>query len=494
MLGVSELASGIFNTVPSLLVSVADRIIDWAPGPVVRIAIQVFGSNDKAALVELIMVVVLIVGAAAGSATRRSASIGPVVLALLGLAGVLAAIGEPGASLPLVAVTTLIAVGIGILTLRGLVSFAGRSSAADAEEDPRSRLRSRREFFGVLGGVAIVAVGAGVGGRALLNQMAAYARALVRLPKPGQPAPPLPAGASLPVAGITPIVSTNDTFYRIDTAIDTPMVDPTTWSLHITGMVQRSIEISFADLLAMPMVEDYVTLTCVSNLVGGNLTGNARWLGVPIKDLLTRAGVQSGATQIVGRSLDGFTVGIPTEAVLDGRVALVAVGMNGAPLPYEHGFPARLVVSGLYGYVSATKWLSELELTTFEAFDAFWVERGWAQQGPIKTESRIDVPQNGRSLRAGMVPVAGVAWAQTRGISRVQVRIDDQPWQDAMLAQAIGINCWRQWVLYWNANPGSHTLAVRATDGNNITQTSTDQDPPPDGATGYHTIVVEVNG
>ncbi len=494
MVGVSELATGIFTTVPSLLVSVADRIIDWAPGPVVRIAIQVFGTNDKAALVELIMVVVLIVGAAAGSAMRRRASIGPVVFALLGLAGVLAAIGEPNASLPLVAVTTLVAVGIGSLTLGGLVSFAGGSSAADAEEDPSPRLRSRREFFGVLGGVAIVAVGAGVGGRALLNQMAAYARALVRLPKPGRPAPPPPAGASLPVAGITPIVSANDTFYRIDTAIDTPMVDPTTWSLRITGMVQRSIEISFAEFLAMPMVEDYVTLTCVSNLVGGNLAGNARWLGVPIKDLLNRAGVQPGATQIVGRSLDGFTVGIPTEAVLDGRVALVAVGMNGVPLPYEHGFPARLVVSGLYGYVSATKWLSELELTTFEAFDAFWVERGWAQQGPIKTQSRIDVPQNGRSLHAGMVPVAGVAWAQTRGISRVQVRVDDEPWHDAMLAEAIGINCWRQWVLHWDATPGSHTLAVRATDGNNITQTSMIQDPPPDGATGYHTIVVDVRG
>lgn len=492
MVGVTELASGIFNTVPSLLVSVADRVIEWAPGPVARIAIQVLGTNDKVALVELIVGLVLVIGATVGRAAQRRSWIGPFALGLLGLGGVLAAIGEPSASLPLVVVTTLIAVGIGSLTLRALVSVDSRSSAAGLDEDASAGLRSRREFFGVLGGVALVAIAAGAGGRALLNQMASGARALVRLPKPAQPAPPVPAGASLPVAGITPIVSANDTFYRIDTAIDTPVLDPASWSLRITGMVQRSLELSFADLLAMPMVEEYVTLTCVSNLVGGNLVGNARWLGVPIKDLLSRAGVQSGATQIVGRSVDGFTVGLPTQAVLDGRVALIAVGMNGVPLPYEHGFPARLVVSGLYGYVSATKWVTELELTTFEAFDAFWVKRGWAQQGPIKTESRIDVPRNGRPLRAGMVPVAGVAWAQTRGISRVQVRIDGEPWQDAVLAEEIGINCWRQWLLYWDAIPGSHTLAVRATDANNVTQTSIFQDPPPDGATGYHTIVVEV--
>lgn len=493
MLGVTELASGVFNTVPSLLVSVADRIIDWAPGPLVRLAIQVLGTNDKVGLVELMALALLAIGAWLGQLVLRRPWIGPAAFACLGLAGVLATIGEPNVAVPLAIVTTLLAVGIGSVTLRTLIRVGSRRSAEDTQANAAFLgSRSRREFFGLLGGVAIIAVAAGTVGRSLLNQMAVAARALIRLPKPAHPALPVPARASFPVAGVTPIVSSNNSFYRIDTALDVPLVDPTIWSLRISGMVKRSIELSFLDLLAMPMVEEYVTLACVSNLVGGNLVGNARWLGVPINELLNRAGVEPGATQIVGRSVDGFTVGFPTDALLDGRVAIVAVGMNGVPLPYEHGFPARLVVSGLYGYVSATKWLNEIELTTFEAFDSFWVERGWAQRGPIKTESRIDVPRKGASLLAEKVAVAGVAWAHSRGVSRVELQIDDGPWQEATLADAIGINCWRQWLLYWDAIPGVHTLAVRATDAHNVTQTAAIQDPPPDGATGYHTVVVSV--
>jgi DMSO/TMAO reductase YedYZ molybdopterin-dependent catalytic subunit len=241
----------------------------------------------------------------------------------------------------------------------------------------------------------------------------------------------------------------------------------------------------------MPMVEEYVTLSCVSNEVGGPLIGTAKWLGVPLATVLGRAGVQKGADQIVGRSVDSFTVGFPTAAALDGRTALLAVGMNGEPLPVKHGFPARLVIAGLYGYVSATKWVSELEATTFDAYDAYWVPRGWSQRAPIKTESRIDVPRGG-TVAAGVVSVAGVAWAPTRGIDAVEVQIDGGSWRRAELATAISKETWRQWLYRWNAEPGTHELRVRATDGDGKLQDGRDTPPPPNGATGYHTIVVRV--
>jgi DMSO/TMAO reductase YedYZ molybdopterin-dependent catalytic subunit len=260
----------------------------------------------------------------------------------------------------------------------------------------------------------------------------------------------------------------------------------------VHGRVDHPFEITFPEVLAMPMVEEYVTLQCVSNEVGGPLVGNAKWLGVPLETLLDRAGVQPGADQIVGRSTDYFTVGFPTAAVLDGRTALLAVGMNGEPLPTKHGFPARLIIAGLYGYVSATKWVTELEATRFSDFDSYWVDRGWSQQAPIKTESRIDVPHGKRTLAAGTVPIAGVAWAPTRGIQRVEVQIDRGPWRDAELATAISGDTWRQWRFEWQATSGTHEIRVRATDGTGAVQSGVDTPPPPNGATGYHTIAVRV--
>jgi DMSO/TMAO reductase YedYZ molybdopterin-dependent catalytic subunit len=296
----------------------------------------------------------------------------------------------------------------------------------------------------------------------------------------------------LSVAGIAPVVTPNDAFYRIDTALSVPSVDLDTWSLKITGMVDRPYELTYDDLLDLPMVERYVTLSCVSNQVGGDLVGNAKWLGVPLTDVLDRAGVQQGADQIVGRSLDGFTIGFPTEVAFDGREALVAVGMNDEPLPFDHGFPARLVVAGLYGYVSATKWLADIELTTWDAFDAYWVPKGWAKEGPIKTQSRIDTPQANARLGAGTRPIAGVAWAPGRGISRVEVQVDEGGWQEATLSEPLSKESWRQWSLNWEAGSGTHTVQVRATDGNGDTQTTMPRPPRPDGATGYHTISVVV--
>ena len=294
------------------------------------------------------------------------------------------------------------------------------------------------------------------------------------------------------VTGISPIVTPNSDFYRIDTALAVPSVDVDSWKLEITGMVDRPYSMNFRELIDMGLVETPVTLSCVSNKVGGNLVDNAVWRGVPLADVLNRAGVQRGATQIVGRSVDNWNSGFPTEYAFDGRQALVAVAMNGEPLPREHGFPARLVIAGLYGYVSATKWLEEIRLTTWEGFDSYWVPRGWSKRGPIKTQSRIDVPRGGSRIRAGRVAVAGIAWAPTRSINRVEVQVGDGPWVEADLSNNMSVNSWRQWVYAWDATPGNHRIRCRATDGTGYTQTSEIRPPAPDGATGWHTIEVNI--
>ena len=294
------------------------------------------------------------------------------------------------------------------------------------------------------------------------------------------------------VTGISPIVTPNPDFYRIDTAIVVPSVDVNGWKLSVSGMVDRPYEMTFAQLIEMGLVETPVTLSCVSNKVGGHLVDNAVWRGVPLADVLNRAGVQRGATQIVGRSVDNWNSGFPTELAFDGRTALVAVAMNGEPLPREHGFPARLVVAGLYGYVSATKWLEEIRLTTWEGFDSYWVPRGWAKRGPIKTQSRIDVPKRSARVRRGRVAIAGIAWAPTRSIEKVEVQVDDNPWVTAELSNNMSINSWRQWVYAWDATAGKHRIRCRATDGTGYTQTSEVRPPAPDGATGWHTIEVTV--
>lgn len=303
---------------------------------------------------------------------------------------------------------------------------------------------------------------------------------------------PLPAGHSLDVPGISPIITPNEDFYLIDTALTPPQVNLEEWTLRITGLVENPYEITFDELLTRPLVERYVTLSCVSNSVGGSLVGHAKWLGVPLSLILDEAGLAPEAEQLVGRSVDGFTVGFPSSIPYDGRDALVAVGMNDEPLPIEHGFPVRLVVAGLYGYVSATKWLSELELTTWDGFDAYWVPRGWAKEAPVKTQSRIDTPRAGQ-IAAGPRAIAGVAWAPHRGVDRVEVKIGNGPWTDAELSTEISDNSWRQWQLDWDPMPGSYKLRVRATDGEGVTQTDLRRPPAPDGATGWHTIDVTVN-
>jgi DMSO/TMAO reductase YedYZ molybdopterin-dependent catalytic subunit len=306
----------------------------------------------------------------------------------------------------------------------------------------------------------------------------------------------LPSGADLGQTGLTPIVVPNDAFYRIDTALVAPSVDAASWSLRVHGMVDHEVTLRYADLLELPQIEQYVTIACVSNEVGGALVGNAKWTGVRLRDVLAMAGVQAGATQLVGRSVDGFTAGMPTAWVMDkAREPMIALRMNDQPLPRAHGFPARLIVPGLYGYVSATKWLSDLELTTLEAFDGFWVPLGWSKEAPVLTQSRIDTPRPGASVPAGRVPIAGVAWAMDRGVSKVEVSIDGGAWQPAQLSVPISNATWVQWLFAWDAAAagfGTHSIAVRATDGTGAVQTSDVTPPAPNGARGHHTIQVSV--
>jgi DMSO/TMAO reductase YedYZ molybdopterin-dependent catalytic subunit len=341
--------------------------------------------------------------------------------------------------------------------------------------------------------LAVLATGAG---RMLVERSRRIiaGREHVVLPVAAEMAPPVPPGASFALPDITPIITPNTDFYRIDTApLGPPTVDLSTWKLEVTGLVERPLSLDFADVTDLPMVERVITIACVSNEVGGDLIGTAKWLGTPLGDLLRRAGVKPEASQIVGRSVDGFTVGFPVEAAFDGREALVVVGMNDEPLPFEHGFPVRLVVAGLYGYVSATKWLSEIELTTWDAFDAYWVPRGWSKEGPIKTQSRIDSPRRGSRLAPGATGFGGVAWAPHRGIQRVEWRVDDGPWAEAVLGASVGDDVWRQWSFVWDAVPGVHAVQVRATDGDGATQIEQRSPVAPDGATGYHTMTYMVD-
>jgi DMSO/TMAO reductase YedYZ molybdopterin-dependent catalytic subunit len=349
----------------------------------------------------------------------------------------------------------------------------------------------RRFFLTGATGVAAALV-AGSAGRVFARRFEADAsRAAVRLPSTAA-IPEPPAGTNLRVPGLSPFITPNEDFYRVDTALLVPAVKAEGWQLRVHGMVERELTLTFDQLMARPLVARDITLACVSNEVGGEYVGNARWLGALLKEILEDAGVDPLADQLVSRSVDGFTAGTPTSVVMDGRDALLAIAMNGEPLPLDHGFPVRMVVPGLYGYVSATKWLVDIELTTFDAFDAYWIRRGWAQQAPIKTQSRIDTPRPEARARAGTVPVAGVAWAQHRGIAAVELRVDGGPWIPAELSVEDTVDTWRQWLVRWDATAGEHELQVRATDQTGMVQSEEHAPPFPDGATGYHSVKVQV--
>jgi DMSO/TMAO reductase YedYZ molybdopterin-dependent catalytic subunit len=350
---------------------------------------------------------------------------------------------------------------------------------------------NRRKFVAAAGGTAVAAAAAGVGGGLLISKRFDVGTSTVKLAPPAIKPVPVPKGISLDIPGLSPFYTPDATFYRVDTSLVIPQVSPQAWQLRIHGMVDRPVTLTFDDLMKLPMVEHDITLTCVSESVGGGYIGNARWQGTLLANVLRQAGIQPGAQQIVMRDVNGMTIGVATDPVMDGRASMLAVGMNGQVLPAAHGFPVRVVVPGLYGYVSATKWVVDMQLTTFGAFDAYWVDRGWSQQAPIKTESRIDVPKVGASLNPGKVTIAGVAWAQHNGIAAVEVSVDGT-WYPAKLAAQDTIDTWRQWYYVWDATAGPHTLQVRATDQTGYTQTAVVHQTEPNGATGYHTIKVNV--
>ena len=485
-LGISELVAGLFAGVPSLVDGVATLVIDTVPKPVKDLAISLFGTSDKLALGIGIVVVTLAIGVWAGRRSLANPTASVVVFSAAGLLGAMAAARAGDSPFIVALVSGAAAAAAGLTALRLLLRLGTVADVSDSDN-------GRRRFLIGAGATAAFTVLAGLLGRNLSSATTVdvAARADVALPTPVETVPSPSAAATLDVPGISPLVTPTSDFYRIDTAFVPPRIDATTWSMRVTGMVDREIELNYADLLEMDMVERYITIACVSNSVGGELVGNAKWLGVPLRNVLDLAGVGAGAEQLVGRSTDRFTVGFPVEAAFDGRDALVAVAMNDEPLPIEHGFPARLVVAGLYGYVSATKWLDEIFLTKWDAFDAYWIPRGWSKEAPIKTQTRIDVPTSG-SIQPGARAVAGVAWAPNRGISRVEVRIDDGDWQEAELAASLDDDSWRQWSLPWTPTAGSHTIEARATDGTGEVQTEVERPPAPDGASGYHTITVRV--
>ncbi len=524
-LAVAELTAAAVDRWQSPVLDVGDRVVDGAPRWLKDLAIDWFGTSDKTALLLGIATILAAYAALVGFlALGRRAAPSLVGIAVFGLVGAWASQTTRRAAPPSAVVPSLVgaaAAGLVILLLRRVLQRADdtgeTANAADVEDvanatdatdagaarrAPRSSAppsiaeltpSARRRFLAAAGLAAAGAVVVGASGRRLANTTgASTSRTALTLPRPDRVLAPAPAGVTASVPGISPFFTPNREFYRIDTALTVPQVPAETWRLRIGGMVDRPLELSFDDLLRRELVEADITLTCVSNEVGGQLVGTARWLGVRLDRLLEEVGVDPAADQIVGRSVDGYTAGFPVAA-LDGRDALVAIGMNGEPLPLEHGFPARLIVPGLYGYVSATKWLSEIELTTFDAFDQYWVERGWADRAPIKVQSRIDTPRGLATVAAGTVAVGGVAWAQTRGIDRVEVQVDEGEWVEAVLAEELNDVTWRQWSYAWAATPGRHTLTVRSTERGGPIQTPERSEPFPSGATGQHRIVVIVD-
>ncbi len=547
-LGVAQLAAWAFNTpIGAPVDAVGQLAIKYSPPWLKNFAISEFGLHDKTVLVWGVRVVLIIFAAVVGVVAVRRLWQGMIGLAIFTGIGLYAALSQATASAA-DAWPTLVGGAVGAVALRYLCLLGERAlqaspvpagtspaTAAPASTDthghmtppapaqaetgeptpepegvpppwfpsqapaqqPAATFPERRKFLAVSAGAAGAALVASVGGSWLAhNRVVSDAQANLRLPGPAVPAPPLPPGSQLRVPGISRFITPNSAFYVVDTAVILPEILPSSWSLRVHGMVRRELHLTFDDLIRRPLIEDYITLCCVSNTVGGPLVGNAKWLGASLRTLLLEAGIQPGADQLLCTSWDGFTSGTPVVTAMDGRDALLAVAMNGTALPVQHGFPVRLVIPGLYGYVSACKWIVDIEVTTYAANVAYWATQGWAQQAPIHTESRIDVPTGASTLKAGSrTAIAGEAWAQHKGIDAVHVRIDSGPWLEAELAEVPGIDCWRQWVYYWDTDvpPGQHVIEARATDRTGYTQTAVQTPSVPNGATGYPSAYVMVS-
>ena len=537
--GVVELVHGLYPPVPSVFVALAQQVVERTPGELVTRGIELLGQADIPVLVTSMIVGALVVAGALAYLGVRRPGLALVGVGALAAVGIAASLAQPFVAPVPTVITILAALALGVAVTETLLRISGlragkpadsdaTPSAAGPPDDPSPVVRSREAYssegtavgrrgFLMLGGLAAVLGLAAAGlGRALADRgpQASAAPKPLNLPEKStsetpekgagteeavkhETLPPPPKDASIDAPGMVPLITPASSFYLIDTALVSPRIDVNSWKLSVKGAVDNPIELSYRDLLGMSTREADITLSCVSNVVGGGLVSNGRWTGVLLSDVLAEAGVSRdkitrSSRQLVGHSVDGFTTGFRTDIALDGREALVAFGLNGSELPIKHGYPVRLVVPGLYGYVSATKWLSEIELTSWN-FDAYWIQRTWSKEGPIKTQSRIDTVQDGEQLSAGKIPVGGIAWAPHRGIERVELSTDGgQTWNQTRLAKQLAIDTWRQWIYDWDARPGEYTLMVRATDGEGVTQTATLAPPHPSGATGYDTVGVTV--
>ena len=480
-----HLVAALLVPASSPVLAVGTAVINLTPTPLKVWAVRELGSADKPVLIGSVLAGTLLLAGVAGVLARRRFVVGAVLLVALVAAAGASALVQPAAG-PVEAVPALVTALVGLAALAWLLRRSSSPRAVDGVERPPSR-RGFLVGAGVVAGAAVVLAGTGQWVIRTRNRITDLA-----LPKPARPLPTLPPGLEERYAGISTFVTPRTDFYRVDTNLTVPVVDADSWRLTVGGDVDRTVSLSFDELARMDVVERDVTMTCVSNEVGGNLVGSARWLGVPLQDVLERAGVRSGADQILSTAVDGFTISTPLEVALDGRTCLVAFGMNGEPLPREHGFPVRLVTAGLYGFVGSTKWLERITLTTYADREAYWTKRKWATDAPIKLSSRVDTPRPLSTVKAGRRVIGGVAWAQPDGIAKVEVRLDGGEWREARLGPSAGVEYWRQWYLPWDAKPGSHQVAVRATNRKGETQVSARATPFPAGSSGIQEVVVTV--
>jgi len=541
-LAVAELVALLVAKDASPILAVGSFVIDIVPQPLKEFAISTFGSNDKIALLTGLGLAVVVASAIAGILQLLRPPLGVIALGIAGILSI-AAIVTRASVTPLSFLPPVLGTVAGALVLiwlrrhlprrRTAPRGADAAAAPDAPvghapeaaepvpastpipenpaaltdpEDPAARRDTgtataahdpmdRRRFLllTALAGASAIVVGVSARVVSAATSSAEAVRKALHIPGPRTKVA-VPAGAELDVPGISSLFTPNKSFYRVDTALTVPSIDPGTWRLVIDGMVEKRVELSFDDLVKMGLDEYAITLTCVSNEVGGNLVGNAKWTGVPVRDILRMARPKKGADMVLSRSVDGFTASTPLSSLVDDDLdAILAVTMNGVPLPLEHGFPVRMVVPGLYGYVSATKWLTELKVTTFAKDQAYWTPRGYSAQAPIKLSSRVDTPKIGKPVAAGRVPVAGVAWAQSVGIERVEVRIDDGAWMPATLASPINEDTWVQWMLEWDATPGVHYVEVRAFDKKGRMQAEKRTPIAPNGSTGWQRSLISVS-
>ncbi|QCO99814.1 oxidoreductase [Arthrobacter sp. 24S4-2] len=499
VLSVAELIGAFFTARATPLIALGSTFIDFTPPWLKDFAIATFGTNDKAALFGGMGLTILLLACLLGVAAYRKWALGVAGVLLMGTV-IVASVVTRASVKPADAIPSLIGTVAGLVVLRLLVTRLWRMSswpavasdvAAKGAERPAT---TRRAFFATTGITAGAAAIAATGGRLLsaARSNVARARESLQLPSPAKAAPAVPAGVQSATPGVTPWVTPNNQFYRIDTALSVPEIKAQDWELRVHGLVEQEVTLTFQDLLDAELVESHVTLTCVSNPVGGNLAGNAKWLGLPIREVLKMARPKDGADMVLSTSEDGFSASTPLEVLQDDRDAMLAIGMNGESLPLEHGYPVRMVVPGLYGFVSATKWVVDLEVTRFADSKAYWTDRGWSERGPIKTMARVEVPKSFAQVPAGKVAVGGTAWAQTRGITKVEVQIDNGPWTEAVLSTEASLVTWRQWSFEWDATPGPHYIKARATDGTGEVQTDKRADPVPDGASGWQSVMVTV--